>query len=228
MLRACSAAAPAVVSSGYPMAMRVAMACSSLPEYRAAASALTAIEAADRQAHLIPCEWEWPSDEAEFARPADGIGAALRRELAEDRPDVCLDGVDRDEHLRGDLLRPQVRVQVHEDLGLPLRQRLNDEAVRMTGSRDGACAAGRPRSYLRGLVPGRPDEGPQPARCLVERSADPLGGREPDGLVERGSGRRRVAERECGGAHEQVVVDPQIQRSVGLLRDSTRQLPALG
>ena len=39
-----------------------------------------------------------PSDEPELARPADRLVAPGHRELAEDAPDVRLDGVDGDEH----------------------------------------------------------------------------------------------------------------------------------
>ena len=63
------------------------------------------------------------SDQLQLARPPDGFVAAGNCELAEDRPDVGLHRVHRDEHGPRDLVRTEERRQVAEHLPLLVGQR---------------------------------------------------------------------------------------------------------
>src|SRR5215211_5996433 len=66
-------------------------------------------------------------EQLELARAADGLAPVWDVELAVDRLEMRLDGVDRDEQLGRDLLVGHHRRQEAEHRGLPLGERLDEQ-----------------------------------------------------------------------------------------------------
>ena len=115
-----------------------------------------------------------------------------------------LDGVHRQEHPGRDLLRGEELVEVHQDLGLALGERL-DEDFRLRAPRgrgtvradrrfltrrwDGQRWGRRTDRLGMRMVPALIDEGSHPYRCLLERATHALDRREAQRLVDRHRGR---------------------------------------